>query len=154
MVLHQPFEPAAFIRLLTELSFNGICASFHACRECSLKFVDTLLICGLCLRFLLLLLLRSGLCRLLLGCFVGSSLLCAPHHSPGSGSSGCSFACLMVSHRSDSRPSGGALGSSFYTTAFCLLGIVRGSLLLCFLLLLGLCSGWRSLRVNSRLLFG
>src|ERR1700747_2999750 len=52
-------------------------ASVHTCREWSLKCVDTLLVCGLCLSFLLLLLLGSGLRCLLLGCFVDSSLLCS-----------------------------------------------------------------------------
>ena len=134
--------------------FNGVSASVHTCREWSLKCVDTLLVCGLCLSFLLLLLLGSGLRCLLLGCFVGSSLLCSTHHCAGCGSSRCSFTRFIVSNRSDRGASSGTPRSTRYTAPFCLLGIVRSCLLLCFLLLFGLGGrGW-SLRVNSRLLFG
>jgi hypothetical protein len=114
----------------------------------------TLLVCGICLSFLLLLLLGSGLRRLLFGCFVRSSLLGSTHHRPGSGSGSCPFSCFIVSNRSDRGASSGTLGGALYTTPFCLLGIVRSCLLLCFLLLFGF-GGWgRSLRINSRLLFG
>lgn len=126
----------------------------HAGRECSLEGVDTLLLRGLCLRFLLLLLLGSGLCCLLLGRVVGLPLLCTTHHSPRSGSSARSLARLIVSNRPDRGTSGSASGSTPYTPSFCLFGIVRGGLLLCFLLLLSLGCWRRSLGVDSRLLLG
>ena len=91
--------------------------------------------------FLLLLLLGSGLRCLLLGCFVGSSLLGSTHHRPGSGSGSCPFTCFIVRNRSDCGTSSGTLGSALYTTPFGLLGIVRSCLLLCFLLLFGF-GGW------------
>src|SRR5947207_14958592 len=137
-----------------DLSLNRVSASFHTRREGSLECVDTLLVRGLCLGFLLLLLLGSGLRRLLFGCFVSSPLLCSTRHRPGHRSGACSLTCFIVSDRSNRGTSSGAPGSTLYSTPFCLLGIVRSGLLLCFLLLLGLGDGRRSLGVNSRLLFG
>jgi len=139
--------------LKPRLSLDRVSASVHACRKCSFEGVDSLLVRGFCLRFLLLLLLRSGLCCLLLGRFVSLPLLCTTHHSPRSGSSPRSFARFIVSNRPNRGTSGSAPGSAFYTPSFCLLSIVRGGLLLCFLLFLSLgCWGW-SLGVDSRLLF-
>src|SRR5438034_1088965 len=63
--------------LKPRLSLDRVSASVHACRKCSFEGVDTLLVRGSCLRFLLLLLLRSGLCCLLLGRFVSLPLLCS-----------------------------------------------------------------------------
>ena len=91
--------------------------------------------------FLLLLLLGSGLRCLLLGCFVGSPLLCSTHHCAGGSSSRCSFTRFIVSNCSDRGASSGTPRSTFYTPPFCLLGIVRSCLLLCFLLLFGF-GGW------------
>ncbi len=106
------------------------------------------------MRFLLLLLLCSGLCGLLLGGFVGLPLLCTTHHSPRSGSRAYAFARLIVSNRPNRGTAGSTPGSTPYTPSFRLLGIVRGGLLLCFLLFLRFgCWGW-SLEVDSRLLFG
>src|ERR1700752_2547249 len=91
----EAHQPGPRPRLL----FNGVSASVHTRREWSLKCVDTLLVCGLCLSFLLLLLLGSGLRCFLLGCFVGSPLLCSTHHCPGCSSSCCSFSRFIVSNR-------------------------------------------------------
>lgn len=133
---------------------DGISASVHTRRESSFKCVYTLLVRGICLSFLLLLLLRSGLRSLLFGCFISSSLLCTTHHGPGSGSGGRSLTGFIVSNRPNRGASRGSPGGTSCTTAFCLLGVVRSCLLFCFLLVLSL-SGWgRSLRVNSRLLLG
>jgi hypothetical protein len=143
-----------FRGLKPKLSLDGVFARVHASREGSLEGVDTLLLRCLRLRFLLLLLLRSSLCCLLLGRLVGLPLLCTTHHGPRSGSSACSFARVIVSNRPDRGTSGCAPGSTPYTPSSCLFGIVRGGLLLGFLLFLSL--GWwgRSLRVDARLLFG
>src|SRR6516164_1237824 len=135
------------------LSLNRVSASVHASRECSLKGVDTLLVHGLCLCFFLLLLLCGGLRCLLLGCFVGSSLLCSADHSSSSCSCRRSCACVVVGNRSYRGASSSASGRTLYTTSFRLLGIIRGCLLFCFLLFLGLgCWRW-GLGVDSRLLF-
>ena len=136
-----------------KVSFDGVSARVQTSGETPFKCVDTLLICGLRLRFFLLLLLGSGLCRLLLGRFVGFPLPPPSRHSPGSGSSSCSSACFIVSSRSYCSASCGAPGSTLGTSSFRLLGIVGSGLLFCFLLLLGLSWRGRSLGVNSQLLF-
>ena len=114
---------------------NGVSARVHTRRERSLECVYALLVRGIGLSFLLLLLLGSGLRSLLFGCFISSSLSCATHHGPGCGSGGCSLTRFIVGNRPNRGASGCSPGGTFYTTPFCLLGVVRSCLLFCFLLL-------------------
>jgi len=64
------------------LSLNGISASVHTSRECPFKGIYAPLVGRLSLCFLLLLMLFSGLRRLLFGRFVRFSLLSSAYYAP------------------------------------------------------------------------